>query len=221
MRDSNHGTRGRRLSALTAGLFGLVFAACAATAAVPPPSVAPTPSPTPDPHLTEPVTADHVYSVLTAAKLGMACSNANLGNGNPRIVKQINCNVGGWPLRITQYKTTAMLTSSLKWTPDGAPTGDEPPYGWAGLNVLVEFGPISARAPSKPAADRQATAKSILGVLDPLLWPIAQHSVAAIPGRTAEPTVVPSATAAPSKAPTAKRRSAKPPTKTPRPSKAP
>jgi hypothetical protein len=89
------------------------------------------------------------------------------------------------------------------------------------LNVLVEFGPISARAPSKPAADRQATAKSILGVLDPLLWPIAQHSVAAIPGRTAEPTVAPFPSTAPSKAPSAKPPATKPATKTPKPSKAP
>jgi hypothetical protein len=211
MRHSNQSDRGRRLSIVAVGLLALILNACGSNNGTPPPSVVPTPSPTPDPHLSEPVTADQIYSILIGAKVAMTCPNANLGNGNPRIVKQINCNLNGWPLRITQYKSGTLMADSLKWTPGSAPTGAQPPFGWAGLNVLIEFGPISAKAPAKPSTDRQQTAASILAILDPLLWPIAQHSVVEIPARTPEPSAAPSAAAAPTKAPA----------KTPKPSKKP
>ena len=213
MRHSNHFVRGRRLSSVAVGLFVLIVTACGSGNGAPPPSAVATPSPTPDPHLREPVTADQVYAILIAAKLQMTCPNANLGNGNPRIVKQINCNLGGWPLRITQYKSTALLSDSVGWKSGDAPRGDEAPYSWAGLNVLLQFGPISAKAPASPPPDRQATAASIVGILDPLLWPLAQHSVAEIAARAPAPSAAP-ASAAPSKTPT------KAP-KTPKPSKAP
>ncbi|HLO35738.1 MAG TPA: hypothetical protein VK194_06640 [Candidatus Deferrimicrobium sp.] len=211
MRHSNHTGRGRRLPIWAVGLFALIAAACGSTNGAPQPSVAPTPSPTPDPHLSEPVTADQVYKVFFAAKVKLQCPNANLGNGNPRIVKQINCTLDGWPLRIIQYKSAALLTDALKWQPGDAPVGDQPPYAWAGLNVLIQLGPISARAPSAPDSARQATASSLFAILDPLLWPIAQHSVVAVAGRTP----IPVATPEPSAAPSAK------PAKTPKPSKAP
>jgi hypothetical protein len=212
MRHSNHADRGGRLSIVAVGLFALVLSACGSSNGQPTASVEPTPSPTPDPHLHEPVTADQVYGILIGAKVAMTCPNANLGNGNPKIVKQINCNLSGWPLRITQYRNSATLTDSLKWKPGEGPKGDQPPYGWAGLNVLVEFGPISARAPATPPGDRQTSAASIFEILDPLLWPIAQHSVVAIPGRMPEPTAAPSVSAAPP---------SKAPAKTPKPSKKP
>ena len=213
MRHSNHTGRGRRLPFWAVGLLALLVAACGSGTATPPPSAAPTPSPTPDPHLREPVTADQVYTIFYTAKVALQCPNANLGNGNPRIVKQINCTVDGWPLRIVQYKTAALLDEALGWKAGDAPTGDQPPYAWAGLNVLIELGPISARAPAAPESARQALAASLFAILDPLLWPIAQHSVVAIPGRT--PT--PSATPAPSAAPSTPAK----PAKTPKPSKAP
>jgi hypothetical protein len=202
MRHSNHAGRGRRLPIWAAGLLTVLLAACGSGNATPPPSVAPTPSPTPDPHLTEPVTADQLYTLLYTAKIDPQCPNANLGQGNPRIVKQINCTVGGWPLRIIQYKSAALLLDSLDWTADARPGGDEAPYNWAGLNILIQFGPISARAPSAPEAARQTSATALFAVLDPLLWPIAQHSVVAIPGRTPPPAATPIPTTKPTKAPT-------------------
>jgi hypothetical protein len=196
--------------------IGIAVVACGGGAApTPSPTPLPTPVVTPDPHLHEPVTADQIYAYLTAAKLGMTCANANLGNGNPAIIKQINCSIGGWPLRITQYSSGAILDRSLDWVNGQAPHGDEAPYGWAGLNVAVQFGPISDRAPGNPPADRQTVAGQIVGVLDPLLWPLKQHSVLAVPARTPEPPPAPSVSAAPTKAPT------KAPAKTPKPSRTP
>jgi hypothetical protein len=216
MRHSNHSGRSRRLPIWAAGLLALTVAACGSSGpASPPPTPVPTPVPTPDPHLKEPVKADDIYTLLFKAKVALQCPNANLGNGNPVIVKQINCTVGGWPLRIIQYTSGTALTSAMDWKPGDAPVGDESPYNWAGLNMLIQFGPISARAPSAPDSSRQATASSIFAILDPLLWPIAQHSVVAVPGQTPIPVATPTPTEKPSVKPSTK------PAKTPKPTKKP
>jgi len=175
------------------------------------PSPLPTPLVTPDPHLHEPVTADQIFLAIGAAKLGMVANNANSETGNPAIVKLINAEINNWPLRITQFSSAAVLKKTLQWKAGEAPVGDEAPYSIAGLNILIEFGPISARAPTRPDASRQDMWTRIVAVLDPLLWPLAQHSVVDVPSRTPEPTPKPSVSTAPTKAPT----------KTPRPSKSP
>ena len=221
MRHSNQSARGRRLPSGAAGVVALlvtaIAVACGGTTAAPSSTPVPTPVITPDPHLTEPVTADQIFLVLQRAKLQLQPNNANLGHGNPTIVKQINATLTGWPLRITQYRSAADLRKALAWKTGEAPAGDEAPYGIAGLNVLIQFGPISARAPAAPDSTRQATAAQLVGVLDPLLWPLQQHSVVPIPARTPEPTPAPpSASAKPSKAPA---KSAPP--KSPKPTKAP
>ena len=219
MRHSNPTSPGRRLPRWAAGFVALTVAlgaaACGSGGATPPPSSPPTPSPTPDPHLKGNVTADQMYGILVSAKLGLVANNANLGRGNPNIVKQINGAIGGWPIRITEYRSAAVLAKALGWKPGSVPGGDEAPYAWAAMNVLIQFGPISARAPATPDDSRQAMAASIIALLDPLMWPIAQHSVVTIPARTPEPAAAPSASAAPSKAPT------KTPKPTPKPTKKP
>src|SRR4051794_6517452 len=216
MRHSNQLARGRRLPAGVAGFVvavvtSLVVACSSPAGPSASPSPLPTPVITPDPHLHEPVTADQVFLAIGAAKLGMVANNANSETGNPSVVKLINAEISGWPLRITQYSSTSALQRSIHWKAGAAPGSDEPPYSIVGLNVLVQFGPISARAPSPPDGSRQALAAKIVAVLDPLLWPLNQHSVVAIPSRTPEPTAKPSPTPKPSKAPT----------KTPKPSPKP
>jgi len=209
MRHSNHAGRGRGLPFRAASTVALVvtsllLAACgSAPAGSGVPSTAPTPLVTPDPHLKEPVTADQIYSALGAARLGIVANNANAGGGNPDIVKQINADIGSWPLRIIEYQSSAALAKALKWAPGDAPGGDESPYAFAGMNVLIQFGPISARAPSAPEALRQQAAAAIVAALDPLLWPLLQRSVVPIPSRTPVPvaTPVPSPSAAPAKTP--------------------
>lgn len=220
MRHSNHSVRGFRLQSLAAGVAAavvtsLILAACGSgPVSSGSPSTAPTPLITPDPHLREPVTADQIFRALGSAKLGLVANNANTGGANPDIVKLINADIGSWPLRIIEYRSAAALQKALGWKAGDPPGGDEPPYAFAALNVLVQYGPISARAPSAPEAARQAAAQAIVAVLDPLLWPLRQRSVAPIASRTPEPTAAPSV-AAPSAKPSAK------PAKTPKPSKKP
>src|SRR4029079_13819977 len=104
----NHTARGRRLPRMAAGLAMLAFAvtvgACGSSTASPSASAVATPVPTPDPHLKEPVTADQLYAILAAAKLGMVANNANLGHGDPDIVKHIHGTSSGSRLRLTQYR---------------------------------------------------------------------------------------------------------------------
>jgi hypothetical protein len=203
MRDSNHTSRGRRLPYWAVGLFALIVVGCGQTAA---PSASPTPIPTPvvtpDPHLNEPVTADQIFRVLGSAKLGMKANNATLGGGNPAIVKVINADIGNWPVKITEYRSSSALTKALGWKDGTAPVRNQAPFAVAGLNVLIEFGPMgTAAAPEAPDAERQQLAATIVAVLDPLLWPLAQHSVVVAPSRTAEPAPSAAPSAKPAKAP--------------------
>jgi len=218
MRHSNHAGRGRRLPLWAAGLFVVIVVGCGSSPqASAPPSAAPTPVVTPDPHLKEPVTADEIYRDLGRGGLKISAVNANLGQGNPDIVKQINADLGGWPLRIIEYRTSAVLVRALAWTPGQAPGGDEAPYAFAALNVLITFGPISARAPTAPEPARAQAAATLVAILDPLLWPLGQRSVAAIPSRTPIPAATPVPTVKPSVKPSTKP-TAKP---TPKPTKKP
>jgi hypothetical protein len=216
MRHSNQAGRARRLPIWAAGLLALAVAGCGssvATSASPTP--APTPVVTPDPHLKEPVAADDIYKAFGKGGVAITAINANLGQGNPDIVKQINANLGGWSLRITQFQSSVVMTRDLKWQPGEAPGGNEAPYNFAGLNILIQFGPISVRAPSAPDAGRQHDAAAIVALLDPLLWPITQRSVLAIPSRTPAPVATPAPTVKPTLKPTTK------PTKTPKPTRKP
>lgn len=188
MRHSNHVPRRVRVPAWAPALFLMLLGACGQTAApsVRPTSI-PTPAITPDAHLTEPVSADQIFRILGSAKLGMKADHATLG-GDPGILKVINADIGNWPLRITEYRSSAALHKDLRWKAGAAPARDEAPFAIAGLNVLVEFGPTgSAGTATAPDAGRQQVAASIVAVLDPLLWPLLQHSVTVAPARTAEP----------------------------------
>jgi hypothetical protein len=175
----------------------LIVVGCGPTAvASSSPTPLPTPVVTPDPHLTVPVTADQVWVAIAAGRMRLTPNNATISEGT--ITKRINADLEGWTLRITAYTTAATMQKAKTWKAGSKPGVGEAPYNFAALNVVVEFGPTS-RASAPPAADpeHQATAETIVRLLDPLLWPIEQHSVTAIPGRTVPPATP---TPAPSKA---------------------
>jgi hypothetical protein len=219
MRHSNQSIRGNRRREAAARrrrptvalivLALLVLSAACGTTAVgsPTPTPVATPAPTPDPHLHAPVTADQVYLAIASAHLSLYSNNALLDQGS--IVKRINADLEGWPIRITAYDSVADLLKARSWKPGQEPGRGEAPYTFAALNVSVEYGPITGAMPVAPDAAHQATAAKIVGILDPLLWPIEQHSVVAIPARTIPPP--PTATPAPTK----------PKTPSPKPTKKP
>jgi len=215
MRHSNHANRrpdraiGRGVPAVVLAwlaFLAIVAAACGPSAAgSSSPSAAPTPQPTPDPHLKAPVTADEIYIAIAGAHLQLYPNNALIDQGT--IVKRINGDLDGWPIRITAYDSVAAANKATTWKPDQAPGRGQPPFTFVALNVIVEFGPITGAVPAAPDTEHQATAVTLVGILDPLLWPIEQHSVVAIPGRTIPPPATAPASPKPKATP---RPSAKP-----------
>jgi hypothetical protein len=214
MRNSNQAVRGKRSADRSVGqaapaisivglLIVLIVGACGPTAAAPSsPTPLPTPVITPDPHLTGPITADQVFGIIKASQLIVYATNAT--EGPAPIVKRINADLDGWQLRITAYSSAALLQRSETWKPGTAPTRGEPPYTLAALNIVIEYGPTRIGiAPSPPDDAHQAIAATLVGILDPLVWPIEQHSLVTIPVRTAAP-------AGPSPAPTKATKSASP-----------
>jgi hypothetical protein len=158
-----------------------------------------TPAPTPDPHLKDPVTADQIYRVIASGGMRLYPNTAATNEGS--IVKRIDADLDGWALRITAYTNGAAMLKARAWKAGGMPGRGEAPYNFSALNLLIAFGPTNPTAPSAPDAAHQATAAKLVEVLDPLLWPIEQHSVLAITARTAVPPATPSTQPAKSKAP--------------------
>jgi hypothetical protein len=190
----------------TASLL-LVLTACAAAAvpsSAPSPTVASTPVVTPDPHLKDPATADAILKAIATAGLPLSVSNAIGGDPRWPFVKRFNAAVDNWPLIVTEYKNSAILRAANHWDPTKPVFDGNPPYTFVGLNILITFGPAAAKA-TPPDANRQAEARQLIGVLDPLLWPLEERALIPLPSRTAMPAQTPAASAAsPKPAKTAK-----------------
>jgi hypothetical protein len=184
MRTSNlRGRRSARIAAHAALICVLVVASgCGSNAASPSPTPVPTAAPTPDPHLTEPASVDVIYVELQKAGLDITANTASTGPGGEP-VKRISATFNGWPLILSGYTSAAALRTSAGFDP-AQPVGQgDPPITIAGLNILVEFGPTTSNTalPEPPDASRRAAALQLVEVLDPLLGPLAQVSVEALP----------------------------------------
>jgi hypothetical protein len=130
----------------------------------------------------------------------LTISNAIGGDPGSAYVKRFNAAIDNWPLIVTEYKNSATLRAAIKWDPSKPPEKDNAPYTFVGLNILITFGPAAGK-PAVPDAAREALAKRLVDVLDPLLWPLEQRSVSPVPSRTAVPVASPSATPKPAKTP--------------------
>ena len=136
----------------------LVTACGSAPPSVAPPTARPTPVITPDPHLTEPATADQIFVAIRVGDLPLNVNNATSGDPTSPIVKRINAAIGNWPLIITEFRSSAALREATKWDATKPPTQGNAPYTFVGLNILIEFGPITGVL-AAPDADRQKQAK--------------------------------------------------------------
>ena len=180
----------------------LLLGACATPpASSAPPISRPTPVVTPDPHLTEPATADEIFTAIRAGDLPLSVNNATAGDPSSPIVKRINADIGNWPLVISEFRSRAALHEATGWDPAAPPDQGDPPYAFVGLNILIEFGPVNGPLVS-PDTRRRDQADILVGLVDPLLWPLEQRSVVPIATKTAPPASTPPS-AAPSAAPSA------------------
>jgi hypothetical protein len=125
-----------------------------------------------------------VYAALIGAGLSIVPSTASTGGprGEPRT--RVNLTFDGWPLVPSEFSSSAALAASGYQT--GAPGKGAAPYAFAGLNILVEYGPTGSGAPAAPPERYRASAQTIVDILDPLLGPLSQRSVvpASIPSGT-------------------------------------
>ncbi|HET9522528.1 MAG TPA: hypothetical protein VFO73_15875 [Candidatus Limnocylindrales bacterium] len=185
MRSSNHSAL-RLVTMLATVLTGLAACAGPAPSSAPPATPRPTPVITPDPHLTEPATADEIFTAIRVGKLPLAVNNATAGDPNSPVVKRINADIGNWPLIITQFRSGELLRETMKWDPAKPPAQGNAPYTFVGLNIVIEFGPTTGKLAS-PDAARQEQAARLVALVDPLLWPLEQRSVAPLATKTAPP----------------------------------
>ena len=183
MRLSNHAAR---LGAGAVIAMLLVSACGSAPPSVAPPTARPTPVITPDPHLTEPATADQIFVAIRVGDLPLNANNATSGDPTSPIVKRINAAIGNWPLIITEFRSSAALRQSTSWDPTKPPTQGNAPYTFVGLNILIEFGPVTGVL-AAPDADRQKQARVLVDLVDPLLWPMEQRAVIRLETKTGSP----------------------------------
>lgn len=203
---AQRGSRQRVVVPVTLMIALLLAAACSS----PPPSatpvaVAPTPLVTPNPHLADPATAQDVFNGLGRAGLRISPNTAVGGTAGTGIVTRINATYLGWPLGLTEYRTSAALIKAAKWKKGQAPGRGEPPVALAGYNILVTWGPWGPGSKPPVPDDRQAAAlDALVTALDGLLSPLRARTIvplqiASAPVATPppSPSAAPKATPAP------------------------
>lgn len=193
--------RGHGALVTTLLVAAALVAACAEAAPSPSPTVAPTPTATPNPHLADPATADEVFLALGAGGLRLTANNAAPGAADGPLVKRINATYLGWPLSLSEYRSTDALAEATAWEADVAPGAGDPPVAIAGLNILVEWGPAGDGQPKEPVGAQVTGLRDLAARLDLLLSPLRARSVVDVPGLTASATTAASASPEPTPKP--------------------
>jgi len=190
------GSRPHGVAPLTLVLAVYVAAACGGPPPSAAPSAAPTPLVTPNPHLADPASARDVFHALGRFGLKMTPNTASTGGDGAVMVTRINATYLGWPLDVTQYRTSADLAKIVKWKAGEGPGRGEPPVALAGYNILVTWGPHGVGVkPPIPDERQSAALEALVKALDRLLSPMRT--------RTVVPVVVAVAPASPSPGPSA------------------
>jgi hypothetical protein len=179
---------------LAVTLVAAIVIGCGGGVPSPSPTAVATPTPTPDPHLADPATADEVFLALGAAGLRLTANNAASGPEDGALVKRINATFLGWPLSVSEYRTSAVLAETTAWESGDGPDQGEPPVAIAGMNILIEWGPTTGAEPKRPAGPQVEGLRQLADALDRLLSPLRARSVVPVPNAVA-PTPDPSAEA--------------------------
>ncbi len=193
-------TRAPRWSATAVVLIALTLAvlivgACGGGGPSPVPTAAPTPLVTPDPHLDDPATAQEVFNGLGRAGVRITPNTATAGPADGAMVTTIFATYLGWPLEVTEYRSSAALAKLLTWEPGEDPGRGEHPIALAGSNILVTWGPAVTRTMPDLPDERQAEGlRDLVAALDVLLSPLRARTNVAVSISTpvaSAPTVPP------------------------------
>jgi hypothetical protein len=112
-------------------------------------------------------------------------------------VMRINATYAGAPLAIVAYTSTARRQHLFPMRNDAAPGPGDPPYTFAGLNLVVLFGPSSVGSKPPSGTALAGPAASLAAELDRLAGPLIERStvrVAPTPKPTPARGLTPSAT---------------------------
>jgi hypothetical protein len=135
---------------------------------------------------------DVIYSTLVERGLQLIGTNASRGR-DPQAV--INGTYAGWPLVLLQYQSSGTRQQLTKFKNGDAPGKGDAPFTFAGLNVVVEWGPqVDGRVPQRSATKAQIDAATTLALeLDRLIGPLAEKSIQRVAPQlaTPQPTVKP------------------------------
>lgn len=188
--------------------MGLFVAACGAPAVspTPPPTPRPTPVVTPNPQMTDPASAEALFTVIARMKLPITANNAAAGK-DP--VKQINATYHGWPMLISEYKSALTLAKLKVWKPGVPPGQGESPVAIKGLNLLIEWGPSTGAKPPVLDAAQTEIMNEFLEAIAPYIGPLTVRTTTELtvpvatpaPSPEASPVASAGASAAPSKKP--------------------
>lgn len=176
-------------SAALVAVAAIAVGACGSTPPSVAPTVAPTPTATPNPHLADPTTASAVYRGLGTEGLRLTANNAVAGEND--VIERINATYLGWPLNITEYRTTKALAKATKWQVGERPGQGDVPVAFAAANILVTWGPQTGAEPLPPDDRQVAGLTDLVVALDRLLSPVRAKSVVPIsaPGVVLGPQV--------------------------------
>lgn len=150
-----------------------LVAACAGPAPSPSPTPVPTPVVTPDPHLPDPATVQQVYDGLAEAGLAITPNTATAGPPGGDVVTRIFGTYLGWPIEITEFRSSAALARAVTWADGDAPGNGHPPISLAGSNILLEWGPtVSGTKPVKPTGPQADGLEPLVEAFERLLAPL-------------------------------------------------
>jgi hypothetical protein len=169
----------RLLASLVA--TALLVVACGGAAPSSAPSVAPTPVVTPDVHLPDPASAQQVFIGLGRAGLKITPNTATAGPKDGPVVTKIFATYLGWPLDVTEYRSTSALARALAWEAGAPPGRGEHPVALAGSNILVTWGPaVSGKKPARPDVRQAVALRDLVSALDALLAPLQARTIVAV-----------------------------------------
>ena len=160
-----------------------------------PPTPVPTASPSPAPvHLVDPAPADAIFRALGKAGLQIKANTAGAGRLGREPIRRINATYLDWPLVVSEYSSSKALAKAKPWKVGAKPAQGEPPIALIGLNILIEWGPITTGVrPGKPEARELAALTSLIGILNPLISPLKARTIVpiAIPDPSPKPSAKP------------------------------
>lgn len=173
-------TRGGGLAIVVCGaLLALAASACGgAKPTVPPRTASPIPTPSATLHLSDPASADVLYTTLNRDGFGLVGTSAQAGT-DPLSV--INATYAGQPLIIEAYSSGAARARLAPLVDGAVPAVGQPLYTFAGLNIVVFFGPTLEPASATLDPSLASSAAKLVDELDRLIGPLVVRSPALVP----------------------------------------